>query len=221
MASADRERLFDLLLKIWDVEAAAAANYQGQEASIYELVNQRLAKMKREDLESRRTSKARGWNSFEKELFLYLPITTKGDRVLPVTTLNYAFPASGDPLKKLKCGMFVLSKPAGQYKDLYAVGYRYESPEHGSVRHGFWHVQAIWEFKQKALPRYILPQAPTWIPGDTPAIPLPVGEPAGLVAALLVSLYGPDEVSRQYGPDVAGLLSGPAGPLHGSGGTSP
>jgi hypothetical protein len=202
------ERLLDLLLKIWDVEATVAAGYQGHAASVYELVSQRLIKMRREELESRQTSSARGWNSFDKELFLYLPITTEGNCVLPVTTVNYAFPANGaQSLKKLKCGMFVVSGPFSRYEDLHAVGFRFESPEYNSVRHGFWHAQSIWEFKRKALPRYILPHAPMWIPTDTPALPLPVSEPAGLVAALLVSLYGPDEVLKQYGPSVVSLLS--------------
>ena len=163
--------------------------------------------MRREELESRRNGKAAGWNSFDADLFLYLPITPKPDLLLPVTTINYAFPASGRAsLKKLKCGMFMTSKPAGTYEGLHAVGFRYESPEQ-SPRHRYWHAQSIYEFKRKAPPRYILPTVPLWIPVDTPAIPLPASEPAGLVAALLTSLYGPDEVLSRYGADVEKLLS--------------
>lgn len=71
---------------------------------------------------------------------------------------------------------------------LRSVGFRFESPEGEGGRHNYWHVQLTSSFEQNG--GQVHPSTPSWLPSNTPAIPLDARSAASCVVALMVALYG-------------------------------
>jgi hypothetical protein len=207
---SDRTKLFNLLIRAWDVESKAAAGYSGAAATVRPLIRSQLAPIGRRDLEGLGRGSTR-YDSILRARYLYLPLPEEGTQLLPVVGFRCG---AGDPpaVVRLWCALFLVGSSA-TWPKLEAIGFRFESPEQWP-RHGYFHAQPFIQMRSgKKGPSHDLPNAPLWMATDTPAFPLLARDGASLFSNLLLSLYGPDLVLRDYGPAAVGsvLASHPAG----------
>jgi hypothetical protein len=137
--------------------------------------------------------------------FVFLPLVPK-PRLLPVLNLAYDIP---NDLAKLQVALFTETDQPG----IRAFGYRFEPPE-GPGRHDYWHAQPILRVGCHDDSTIDLPGLEDgWRPTDTPAFPLDARSPIGLLVALMVSIYGLDEVWRMQADSPEVHLAGALRPL--------
>lgn len=196
----DRRRFFDLLTQAWDVENKAAAAYSGPAAATRPIIQSQLRPIPRTDLEKLAKGKGRYDSIFENR-FLYLPLPESGTKLLPVVGFVCG---GGEPpgALRLACALFLVGDVSPTWPKLQAIGFRFESPEQGP-RHGYYHAQPFKRMmsvsKGKRNWKQHLPNAPVWMATDTPAFPLLAADAPSLFSNLLLSLYGPEHVRRDYG----------------------
>jgi hypothetical protein len=137
--------------------------------------------------------------------FVFLPLVSKR-RILPVLNLVYDLPRD---LAKLQVALFTETRQHG----IRAFGYRFEPPE-GPGRHNYWHAQPILQVRCHDESTIDLPGLKDgWRPTDTPAFPIDARSSIALLVALMVSIYGVDEVGRMQANSFENRLAGQLRPL--------
>lgn len=88
-------------------------------------------------------------------------------------------------------------------RELRAIGYRYETPE-STARHSMHHAQPIRSFEGAGGTE--LPGLFPYTPDDAPSFPLAATDAAGVLACMIVSLYGLDTATAYAAGELAGSL---------------
>jgi hypothetical protein len=138
-----------------------------------------------------RRSTNRGGIDFEiggTRRFLFLRPIVNGT-ILPLLNLSaslYEEPTS----MRARLGLFMFDSS----KKLAGLGFRFESSE-GPGQHAYSHVQVIRSLDKDG--GRIFPQASTWFPTSYPAFPLSATDPVSIVLAMLLSIYGLEDLEQQ------------------------
>ena len=128
--------------------------------------------------------------------------------MLPLVSVRFNFGTNPVELR-IRVALFLLAQVSERRRDHLAFGMRFETAEGHNGMHNYPHMQLITEFGSARI------ETPQWLPQTQPALPLDVVQPAGLVIAMLVSLYG-SKFTRQLQLIGTGLTSQLKGYLAGS-----
>ncbi len=151
-------------------------------ADVYEYLSRTLRKIDESEISTLLQRRPMKGSLLDIDGFIFMKPSQTRAWAVPVLSVEYELRR---PLKVgLRLGVFLNGDD--RYR-IAATGYRLESPE-ASPTHGYHHVQHIVEFGND---RHPIP-CPRWLPQTQPAFPIEARTPAGLVIALLVSIYGAD-----------------------------
>lgn len=136
----------------------------------------------------------------EKGPRTYIPLkpVVHGDLILP-----YLSVVANETLSEFRLLLLTFTEES-QNGEVGSVGFRFESPEGDGGKHNYWHVQLTSSFEQNLGQRHA--STPSWLPSNTPAIPLDASSAATCVVALAVALYGSLEAAalvRRLEPDIS------------------
>jgi hypothetical protein len=195
--------IVDTLRTIIDVEQNVRSNYRDMATTVYDRAASRYRPMSHSDVDTIAQGKPVDWT--EKGPHLFLPQITHGKATIPVSGLCLNLRDPDKPELRFHVAFFAASdlvEPPSDASELHGIGFRFETPEGSGVgKHGFYHAQPFTHFV-KNVEETRLANCPEWIPVKQPAFPLNAHDPLGLVAILLVSMYGPGHVRAEYGPEL-------------------
>ena len=171
----------------WLAEKQANTNEQVENLG-YEELGKRYPRAQPGELSLSRRNNFR-LDLLAKGKYLYLeptPKSKKASSIQPVVGVDYDWSLPDRPNISLRVGLFGYSVEA----PLAAIGIRFETPLDTKAPHNYHHAQLFSRFLKPAPGVELLPSCPPWLPDTFPGLPLPTNSPVGLVACLLISLYG-------------------------------
>jgi hypothetical protein len=132
----------------------------------------------------------------------YLPPLKDNREYSPALALRCKYTQSSTKMN-LFLLMFREVKNQGGEVEIKWVGFRFDSP-HENTKHDYWHTQPTTRISGRV--NIGESGCPSWICHNIPCIPTSGKNPLALVASMLVSLYGRDEVTNRL---LADLRLGP------------